>query len=116
MVFITQLKKPLLDAIWRLCNSQRFAFAIMTDFGNLVLSHYRITKAIFNYIDNRIHEEGKTSNIVIPYLKAIFENDIEGYQNASMDVIRFVMNDMLTFANHDLQLAIGNSIVQKRRI
>lgn len=110
--FYNKVKEPLLDAIWRLCNSQRFAFAIMTDFGNLVLSHYRITKAIFNYIDNRMREEGNGNNIVIPYLKAIFENDVEGYENASMDVIRFVMNDMLTFANHDLQLAIGNSIVQ----
>ena len=110
-IFYDQVKEPLLEAIWRLCNSQRFAFAIMTDFGNLVLSHYRVTKAIFNYVDARFQKEGD-SNIVIPYLKAIFESDADGYRNAAMDVIRFVMNDMLTFANHDLQLAIGNSIVQ----
>lgn len=113
-IFYDQVKEPLLEAIWRLCNSQRFAFAIMTDFGNLVLSHYRVTKAIFNYVDARFQKEGD-SNIVIPYLKAIFESDADGYRNAAMDVIRFVMNDMLTFANHDLQLAIGNSIVQNER-
>lgn len=109
-VFYDQVKDSLLEAIWRLCNSQRFAFAIMTDFGNLVLSHYRITKAIFKYIDQYL-KDNKTDNIVVAYLKAIFESNHDAYIEASMDVIRFVMNDMLTFANHDLQLAIGNSIV-----
>ena len=110
-VFYDQVKESLLEAIWRLCNSQRFAFAIMTDFGNLVLSHYRVTKAIFKYIDECFQNEGEP-NIVVRYLKAIFESNHEAYREAAMDVIRFVMRDMLTFANHDLQLAIGNSMVQ----
>lgn len=110
-IFYDQVKESLLEAIWRLCNSQRFAFAIMTDFGNLVLSHYRVTKAIFKYIDSYLKDQNET-NIVVAYLKAIFESNHEAFKEASMDVIRFVMNDMLTFANHDLQLAIGNSIVK----
>ena len=111
-VFYDQVKEYLLEAIWKLCTSQRFAFAIMTDFGNLVLSHYRVTKAIFKYVDNYLKDNNKDKNIVVAYLKAIFESDHEAFKEASMDVIRFVMNDMLTFANHDLQLAIGNSIVR----
>ena len=44
-------------------------------------------------------------------MEAIFNSDDEAFKDACKDVIRFVMNDMLTFANHDLQIAIGNSIV-----
>lgn len=109
--FYDKVKDSLLEAVWRLCDSQRFSFAIMTDFGNLVLSHFHVTKAIFEYIDERCEGECK-KNIVVPYLQAIFESNKDAFREASMDVIRFVMNDMLTFANHDLQLAIGNSIVQ----
>ena len=111
-VFYDQVKESLLEAIWKLCTSQRFAFAIMTDFGNLVLSHYKVTKAIFKYVDNYLQDNNKDKNIVVAYLKAIFESNYEAFKESSMDVIRFVMNDMLTFANHDLQLAIGNSIVR----
>lgn len=108
--FYHHTKESLLDVIWRLCKAQRFAFAIMTDFGNLVLSHYRITIKIFEYISERLEKENM-KNIVVPYMKAIFDSDKDAFQEACKDVIRFVMNDMLTFANHDLQLAIGNSII-----
>lgn len=108
--FYKEAKDKLLEAVWRLCDSQRFAFSIMTDFGNLVLSHMRITRAVFKYVVAK-NQESKTKNLVIPYLQAIFDSNQEAYNEASMNVIRFVMNDMLTFANHDLQLAIGNSIV-----
>ena len=43
----------------------------MVDFGNLVLSHYRVTKAIFNYVDARFQKEGD-SNIVILIFKSNF--------------------------------------------
>lgn len=108
--FYKEAKDKLLEAICRLCDSQRFAFAIMTDFGNLVLSHMRVTRSIFKYVVSKSIETNQ-NNLVIAYLKAIFESNQDEYNEASMNVIRFVMNDMLTFANHDLQLAIGNSIV-----
>lgn len=108
--FYKEEKDKLLEAIWRLCQSQRFAFAIMTDFGSLVLSHMHITRSIFKYIESKNKKDG-SDNLVIPYFKSIFDSNKDAYDEASMNVIRFVMNDMLTFANHDLQLAIGNAIV-----
>lgn len=108
--FYKETKEQLLEAIWRLCKLQRFAFTIMTDFGSLVLSHYHITLDIFHYINKRAKDEHYQS-IVLPYMEAIFNSDDEAFKDACKDVIRFVMNDMLTFANHDLQIAIGNSIV-----
>lgn len=109
-MFYKHAKEELLEAIWRLCSSQRFAFAIMTDFGNLVLSDVQVTKAILKYAKQRVHKSSK-KNLVLPYLQGIFESDEKRYREAAMDVIRSVVEDMLTFTNHDLQLAIGNSIV-----
>lgn len=108
--FYKKVKEQLLEIVWRLCKVERFTFAIMTDFGTLVLSHMIITQELFMYINDRMEKEDP-DNLVIPYLKSIFLSDKDAYIEASMDVIRFVMEEMLTFANHDLQYSIGNSIV-----
>lgn len=109
--FYKETKEQLLDALWRLCQVKRFAFAIMTDFGNLVLSDSKIALQLFKYIQKKANEESNEENIVIQYIKAIFNSDPEEYKEACENILRFVMSDMLTFANHDLQLAIGNSII-----
>ena len=109
--FYKETKEQLLDALWRLCQVKRFAFAIMTDFGNLVLSDSKIALQLFEYIQQKAIEETDEENIVIQYIKAIFNSDSEEYKEACEDILRFVMSDMLTFANHDLQLAIGNAII-----
>lgn len=109
--FYKETEEQLLDALWRLCQVKRFAFAIMTDFGNLVLSDSKIAIELFEYIQKKAKEETDEKNIVIQYMKAIFNSDPEEYKEACEDVLRFVMSDMLTFANHDLQLAIGNAII-----
>ena len=106
--FYESTKEQLLEAIWRLCQVKRFAFAIMSDFGNLVLTDTKVTKKLFEYVQIKL---GSDQNIVIEYIKALYDSDHEEYIEACEDVLRFVMNDMLTFANHDLQLAIGNMII-----
>ena len=109
--FFKDTKDQLLEAIWRLCQYKRFAFAIMTDFGNLVLSDAKVALQLFKYMQKKAKEETDENNIVIKYIKAIFMSDADAYRDACQDILRFVMSDMLTFANHDLQLAIGNSII-----
>lgn len=109
--FYKETKEQLLESLWRLCQVKRFAFAIMTDFGNLVLTNVKIAQQIFEYVQQKSQDEGDEVNIVIQYIKAIFDSDPDEYKEACEDVLRFVMSDMLTFANHDLQLAIGNTII-----
>lgn len=53
------------------------------------------------------------NNIVIDYLKSLYLNNHDLYIEACENILRFVMNDVLTFANHDLQKEIGNKIVTK---
>lgn len=108
--FYQESKETLLEAVWRLCTSQRFAFAIMVDFGTMVMANSNITKGMIKYLLKR-NKKSKVPNYVISYLKAIFESDKEAYNQAAINIIRFIMDDMLTFANHDLQLAIGNALV-----
>lgn len=106
--FFDSTKDQLLEAIWRLCQVKRFAFAIMSDFGNLVLTDIEVAKQLFEYVQKKLEDD---NNIVIKYTKALYDSDPDEYEEACEDVLRFVINDMLTFANHDLQLAIGNTII-----
>lgn len=106
--FFDSTKDQLLEAIWRLCQVKRFAFAIMSDFGNLVLTDIEVAKQLFEYVQKKIEDD---NNIVIEFIEALYDSDPDEYKEACEDVLRFVINDMLTFANHDLQLAIGNTII-----
>lgn len=107
-VFYKECKRELLEAIHRLCTLPRFTFAILSDFKPLILSVPKATKEIIEYIKEKTND-----NLVVQYFEAIYESDTSAYFEANMDIIRFVMQDMLTFANHDLQLAIGNAIVAR---
>jgi hypothetical protein len=106
--FHTQCEKGLLEAISRLCEIPRFAFAILTDFKPIILSIPKVTEEILHCM-----KENTENRLVINYFEAIYNADDVAYLEANMNIIRFVMQDMLTFANHDLQLAIGNAIVAK---
>ncbi|MFV0395532.1 MAG: hypothetical protein ACK5LC_14290 [Coprobacillaceae bacterium] len=107
-LFYKESKNEILEEIHRLCELPRFTFAIISDFRPLILSTPRASKGILEYISEKTND-----NLVVQYFEAIYHNDKQAYIEANMDIIRFVMQDMLTFANHDLQLAIGNAIVAK---
>lgn len=99
-------KDDLLESIYRLCELPRFAFAIISDFKPLVLSAPKATAEILSYVKERTK-----NNLAVQYFESIYQSNKQAYMEANMGIIRFVMQDMLTFANHDLQLAIGNAIV-----
>ena len=90
---------------------------IMTDFGNLVLSHYNLTKKLIyslkeDFILNDKDEEREGVNLTFSYIYYIFINDFEQYKAVLLKVLRLIIGNRLTFANSDLDLALGNSIIR----
>ena len=56
--------------------------------------------------------EKENVNLIFSYIYYIFTNDFEQYEAVTLKIMRKIISNMLTFANHDLDLALGNSIVQ----
>lgn len=115
--FYKNVSEELFHAIQTLCLNERFSFAIMTDFGSMVLSQYRVTNAMINALKDQLvlndkDEEKEDANLVFSYIYYIFHNDYDQYYAVILKVLRKVINNMLTFANHDLDLALGNSLVK----
>lgn len=115
--FYKETLEELRDAIEILCRNERFSLMIMTDFGNLVLSHFKITKSLLEYlldyfVLNDKDEERENVNLVFSYIYYIYINDYEQYKAVILKILRVIINNMLTFDNSDLDLALGNSIVK----
>lgn len=122
--FYKNVPEELLQAIRTLCMNARFTFAIMTDFGSLVLSHYHIAKDIIDQFQNEftligddfVLEDNKNpnnkGNLIFSYIYYIFYSDYDNYYEVLIDVLRNIIHYMMTFANHDLDLALGNFIIQ----
>lgn len=115
--FYKNVPHELFDVIKVLCRNERFSFAIMTDFGTLVLSQYKVCLDLIRVLEkelvlNNRNEERKDVNLVFSYIYYIFHNNYDQYYAVVLKVLRMVINNMLTFANHDLDLALGNSFVK----
>lgn len=115
--FYKNVPDELFEAIHILCLNTRLSFAIMTDFGSMILSQYRVTNAMINSLKKQLvlndkDEERENVNLVFSYIYYIFHNDFDQYYAVILKVLRGVINNMLTFANHDLDLALGNSLVK----
>ena len=94
--FYKNVPEELFQAIRTLCLNSRFTFAIMTDFGSLVLSQYNVAKAIidqfkdeFTLIDNDFMLENRKhsrsqGNLIFSYIYYIFYSDYEHYYEAMM--------------------------------
>lgn len=106
--FYTYSKYEIIEILCRLCELPRFAFAIMSDLKIVFTLILNATEEVLGYIKERVG-----SNIVMEYLESIYTLNTIAYRNANLNIIRFVMQDMLTFVNHDLQVALGNAIVAK---
>ena len=105
------IKDELLEIFERLCQMPRFTLSIIKEFGNLILLNKEVAERLFNHFE-RLNPDQLENNIVISYLKSLYKNNHEQYIDACEDILRFVMNDVLTFANHDLQKEIGNRILE----
>ena len=109
--FFKSTKDELLEIFERLCQMPRFTLSIIKEFGNLILLNKEVAERLFNHFE-RLNPDQLENNIVISYLKSLYQNNHEQYIDACEDILRFVMNDVLTFANHDLQKEIGNRILE----
>lgn len=115
--FYLHVKDELFEVIELLCSKERFCFAIMTDFGSMILAHHDVTRALIDVLKKKVvlsdkDENRENVNIVFSYIYYIFENDYEQYYAVVLKVLRNVVKNMLTFANHDLDLALGNSLIK----
>ncbi len=115
--FYKFVPEQLFDAIHTLCLNERFSFAIMTDFGSLVLSQLKVTNSVIeslkkDLILNDKDEEKKEANLVFSYIYYIYHSDASQYYAVILKVFRDIINHILTFANHDLDLALGNAMVK----
>ncbi len=116
--FFESAKQRLLEVIEILCRNERFSFAIMTDFGALTLSNVHVMNAIIAYLRDKLvlydknDDRNPNVNLVFSYLYYIYINDYENYYRTIKCIFRRIMNNMLSIANSDLDLALGNSILQ----
>ena len=115
--FYNNVSEDIIRVIELLCRHDRFSLAIMTDFGNLVLSHYLITCDIMKVLKDKfaLLDEEKTDkylSLSYLYIHYIFHSDYDHYHEAVLRILRTVVNNMLTYANSDLDLALGNAFIK----
>lgn len=116
--FFKETLVELREAIEILCSNERFSLMIMTDFGNLVLSHLVVTKDLMDHLSNyfvlndKDHEK-ENVNLVFSYIYYIYTSNYEQYKAVIIKIMRMIISNMLTFANSDLDLALGNSIIRE---
>ena len=88
----------------------------MTDFGSMVFSQILVTNTIIKSLKNKLilydkDEKRENANMVFSYIYYIYHSDYEQYHAVVLNVLRGIIHNMLTFANHDLDLAMGNSFI-----
>ncbi len=115
--FYKYVPEKLFEVIEVMCQNTRFSFMIMTDFGILVLSHYKVTQALLDtlkekFVLNDKDEDRDNVNLVFSYIYYIFTNNYDQYYAVILKELRNIIHNMLTFANHDLDLALGNSLAK----
>ena len=116
--YFSTAKERLLEVIELLCKWERFTFAIMTDFGALTLSNVHVMNAIIAHLREKLvlydKEDDRNTNVnlVFSYLYYIYINDYDNYYGVVKCVFRRIMNNMLSLADSDLDLALGNSLLQ----
>lgn len=115
--FYHKVPDDLFEIIELLCQNERFSFAIMTDFGSLILSQYKVTEALIRSLKDKLvlfdkDQPQKDANLVFSYIYYVFYSNYDQYYAVVLRVFRDVISNMLTFANHDLDLALGNSLIK----
>ncbi len=115
--FYEEAREPLFRAIEILCQHERFTFSIMTDFGTMVLSQARVMDALTEELKqhfvlyDRREDDQKNINLVFSYIYWIYKSDFDQYRGVTKHLFRHIISNMLTFANHDLDLALGNALL-----
>ena len=101
-----------------LCDHVRFAMMIMVDYMKRIISPTSAQNHLFERLEQDyilFSEESKhynDYNIVYSYLYYLYHDDHENYHKVVEDVIRAVVNNYLTYVNHDLDIALGNAFIK----
>ncbi len=115
--FYKEVPQELIQALKTLCMHTRFTLAIMTDFGKVLLSQYYSTKTIMERLEKEFilcdkDEEKENENLIFSYIYYIYHNNFDQYYEVVLKLLRMLINNMMTVANHDLDLALGNSLIK----
>ncbi len=104
-------KEKFYEIIYDIATVKRFALLILVKVDFSVIRQIPEVDYLIEYLVARdIEEEGQ--NFVIEYFKALYYEDDELLKKASVEVVRMIVEDFLSFANHELILEIGKSIIE----
>ena len=117
MEFSVSSQEELKELLEILFNHPRFTFMAMSDFGSLVLNDYPISRDLLEelketFVLNDKDEERENVNLVFSYIYYLEINDYEQFKDVLLDIMRNIINMMLAYANSDMDLALGNSIIK----
>ena len=98
--------ESLTEAITHICKVPIFAFALYTTLPSIQIERPKCRFLLMEHIYASLKD-----NIVATYFYTKVKKLEEEYQNASINIIRLIMNHMLTIANYGLQKQIGDAII-----
>lgn len=104
---VTQLDE-MIELFHRVISCERFALLLVT---NSTFTK-RIENLFLKNLGKTIEEYSNQESLAVRYLLSVYHN--EDNQEISFDILRFVMEDMLTFTNHQVQKSIGAKIIESK--
>lgn len=90
---------------------RRFALLILVKIDINFVRSLPLVADLIDYLVERTHNENN-HNFVIDYLKSVYYQDEDLLRVTTIEVVRMIVHDYLSFANHELILEIGNAIIE----
>lgn len=101
-----------------LCQHTLFSFCIMSDLGSLFYDNEVVLKALSDNLKKHFILYDKEAdnlnscNLVYSYLFYYYSNKKEPFREVIKQVFRSIVDAILMYANHDLDLALGNTLLK----
>ena len=116
--FVKHAPIELYYCITKICEYERFAFAVMTNLGELIFDKPKLTILLFerllkDYKLVKVGADNTNANLVVSMLYYIHINDYERYYETMIEVLRKVVVNCLSYANANLDYAIAEYILNR---
>ncbi len=111
-------KEELVEHVRLLCTNQRFSFCILTEFKNSYFVNWDIIGGIVEGLKDEfplydMNDRNKKGKSVYSYIYYKYKKDEKQVEYVVMNILRKVMNNVITYVNHELDLTIGNNFVSR---
>ena len=117
-VFYKHAASYLFHLMHLLCQHTLFAFCIMSNLGSLFNYNEVVLKALSDNLKKHFILYDKEANnlnqcnLVYSYLFYSYLNKKEPFREVIKQVFRTIVDSILVYANHDLDLALGNTLLK----